>query len=208
MAEDDAVTLGKSLRYYHHAVQLAEPQLPGQGPLDLDTIKDSPTSEVYTYLNAKEGLAHTLTGMAKKGDAVRHYQDMLQLVPEDPFYVRGRLLSLLLKLERVQEADQLLENYPDPHNPDWLYTRALRLYQQNGNTRRSRWALQAALDSNPLIADQLITPSVDEEEAPDTILLAEMQEESHSYRNHFLFLWQRTPGAIHWLEEQTLVEQE
>lgn len=206
LAEDDADTLGKSLRYYQQAVQLAESRLPGQGPLDLDAIEDRSAPLIRTYLNAKEGLAHTLAALGKKADAARHYQEMLQLVPDDPYYVRGRLLSLLLKLGRGQEADRLLEAYPDPHNPDWLYTRALRLYQQKGNTRQSRQVLQQALESNPLIVDQLINPRIDEEEALEPILLADMQEESHSYKNHFLFLWQRTPGAINWLEKQTLVE--
>lgn len=206
LAEDDADTLGKSLTYYQQAVRLAASQLPGQGPLDPDTLMDSPISVIHTYLNAKEGLAHTLAAMGKKADAVRHYQEVLQLVPEDPYYIRGRLLSLLLELGRFQEADRLLEDYPDPYNPDWLYTRALRLYQQKGNTRQSRQALQQALESNPLIVDQLIDPGFDEEEAPDIIPLAEMKEESRSYKIHFLFLWQRTPGAIRWLEKQTLIE--
>jgi tetratricopeptide (TPR) repeat protein len=198
--------LGKSLRYYQQAAQLAESQLPGRSPLDLDTIQDSTISVVYTYLSATEGLAHTLATMGKKADAVRHYQEVLQLVPEDPYYIRGRLLPLLLELGRVQEADRLLEDYPDPYNPDWLYTRALRLFQRKGNTRHSRQALQQALESNPLIVDQLINPGYDEEEVPDIMPFAEMLEESHSYRKRFLFLWQRTPGAIQWLEKQTLSE--
>ncbi len=208
LAEDDADTLGKALRYYQQAVRLAEPRLPGPGPLDLDAIEDSSAPAVYTYLNAKEGLADTLAAMVKTADAVRHYQEMLQLVPEDPFYVSGRLLSLLLILGRVQEADQLLENYPYPHDPDQLYTRALRLYQQKGNTRLSRQVLQQALDSNPLIVDQLLNPGVDEEEAPGSRLQAELMSETRSYRKHFIFLWQRTPGALSWLEEQILIEKE
>ncbi len=206
LAEDDADTLGKSLTYYQQAARLAASQLAGQGPLAPDTLMDSPISVIHTYLNAKEGLAHTLDAMGKKADAVRHYQEVLQLVPEDPYYIRGRLLPLLLILGRVREADRLLEDYPDSYNPDWLYTRALRLFQQKGNTRHSRQVLQQALESNPLIADQLINPGLGEEEAPDIIPLAEMKEESHSYRKHFLFLWQRTPGAIRWLEKQTLIE--
>ena len=121
--------MGKSLRYYQQAAQLAESQLPGRSPLDLDTIQDSTISVVYTYLSATEGLAHTLATMGKKADAVRHYQEVLQLVPEDPYYIRGRLLPLLLELGRVQEAVRLLEVYPNPHSPNWLYTRALRLCQ-------------------------------------------------------------------------------
>ncbi len=203
LAEDDAETLGKSLRYYRQAVRLTEPKLKGKGPLDLEEIEDRYPSEIRPYLDAKEGLAHILTGLLKKADAVRHYQDILELIPEDPLYVRGKLLSLLLDLERVQEADRLLDDYPNPYNPDWQYTRALRLYQMQGNSRRSRRALQRALESSPLVGDHLINPSYEEGDEGDGLIFGEMLKEAQSYRHNFRHLWQRTPGAIPWLEDQT-----
>lgn len=203
LAEDDAGTFGKALRYYRQAVQLTEPKLKGKGPLDLGEIEDRYAVIIHPYLTAKQGLAYTLTVLRELAEAVRHYQEILKLVPEDPLYVRGKLLSLLLDLDRVKEADQLLDEYKNPHNPDWQYTRALRQYQQEGNSRRARRELRGALESNPFVAEQLISPVFDEEEELESYVLADMQDRAHSYRNKFRHLWQRTPGALSWLEDQT-----
>src|SRR6202011_1906364 len=81
--------------------------------------------ETRPYMRARLGLAHSLWIAGRREEAVQHLQDMLRLNPGDNQGVRYTLAGFLLFLDRDDDLEQLLRQYPDEWSAAWAYTRAL-----------------------------------------------------------------------------------
>ena len=201
LAEDAAETHGRALKYFHQAVRAAEQGLDHDPGNDLDQVSRRFINQIEPYLYAKDGLASTLLSIGKQTKGVGHYQDMLRLMPKDPMSIRFHLLALLLDLSRYQEADDLLAAYQDDPSPAWLYTRALRQFQRQRNTKNARGALEKAWKINPYVPDYITIQGGPEYHYPAGF--SPDEEEADRYARAFRYLWQRTPGAVKWLRNNS-----
>lgn len=203
LAEEAAETHGRALKYFQQAVSAAEQGLDHDSGNDLDLESRRYINQIEPYLYAKDGLAKTLLVLGKQAEAAGHYQDMLHLAPKDPLSIRFRLLALLLDLRQYQEADDLLASYQDDSSPAWPYARALRQFQSQGNTKKSRGALEKALDKNPYVPGYIAIQGGHEDLSPAAF--SSDEEEADRYARAFRHLWQRTPGAVKWLKNNSPV---
>ena len=105
---------------------------------------------------ARLGLADMLWTLGRRDEAVEHLQDMLRLNPNDNQGVRYTLAAWLLNLDRDDDLDRLLDQYPDEGSAAWAYTRALLAFRREGDTPEARKLLQEARKRNKHVPDYLL----------------------------------------------------
>lgn len=114
--------------------------------------------ETRPYMRAREGLAAVLWVLGERPEAVEHYRDMLRLNPGDNQGIRYMLLRSLLWLGDTDAAAKLLDQdeYKDDGMAEWLYSRALVAFRQQGATDAAVAALRQAFEQNPHVPPYLI----------------------------------------------------
>jgi tetratricopeptide (TPR) repeat protein len=155
--------------------------------------------ETRPYMRALEGLAISLWELEDHTKAIEIYQQMLKLNPNDNQGVRYVLASCLLKKERHEELEKLLEEYNEDASAEWAYSRALLAFRKEGDGKTSNSLLKAAIKSNRFVPDYLIgnkrMPTV-----PPAYMSHGDDSEAINYAVSGKTLWQDTPGAIEWLQ--------
>jgi tetratricopeptide (TPR) repeat protein len=197
LAEEEADTLGRALKYYEEGVAAGERAL---GPDYFKEFKGHFWGLIETrpYMRAREGLANTLWGLNRKNEAAAHYTDLLRLNPNDNQGVRYALLDLLLEIDRGDEAAKLIRKYRDDWSSTWTYTRALLEFRTGGASSKSDKALSQALEQNPHVPDYLTGKKRIPNRLPEFIGLGD-ENEAIDYAAKHLNHWRRTPGAVEWL---------
>ncbi len=154
--------------------------------------------ETRPYMRARLGLAHVLWTVGHREEAVRHLQDLLRLNPGDNQGVRYTLAGFLLFLDRDDELDQLLRQYPDEDSAAWAYTRALLAFRRQGDTIEGRRLLKAARKSNKHVPAYLLGQKFPPSRQPSHYRPGDVSE-ALQYIGSFMAGWKSTPGAVAWL---------
>ena len=201
LAEEAADTLGRAQKYYQLGVKAGEKAL-GKEFFDENEGYFWGILQTRPYMRAKAGLANTLWDAGKYEEAETHYREMLRLNPNDNQGNRYSLLILLLELNRLDQVDALLDQYEEDWSSEWLYTRVLRLFQEEGDSPAARQALQEALEQNPHVPDFLTGAKRIPNRLPGMVSLGRESEAVH-YASANLNFWRRTHGAILWLKTET-----
>ena len=150
-----------------------------------------------TYLARRSGLAETLITLGRKEEAAGHLRELLRLDPGDGMGAFHLLADLLLDLDRDDEATELLDRYPDEELAGALLTRALLAFRREGDSSEARRRLRRGVKANPLLPRFFLGyvgkagPAGPE------------PSEGHLGRVFYSrSIWERTPGALGWLEER------
>ena len=198
LAEEEADTVGRALELYQQGVAAGERAL---GPQYLDEFAGHfwGVLETRPYMRALHGLADTLWRLHRREEAIERYQELLRLNPGDNQGVRYVLLDLLLQLDRVADAEQLLKQYRGDWSAEWTYSRALLEFRRGGASDKARKALSDALKQNPHVPVYLIGQKRIPNRLPDYISPGR-EDEAISYASQHLNHWRRTPGAVDWLK--------
>lgn len=69
--------------------------------------------ETRPYMRAKENYARALLKAGYSKEALKHFEELLKLNPNDNQGIRYDLIELYLKLEMPKKVDALVKNYPD-----------------------------------------------------------------------------------------------
>ena len=154
--------------------------------------------ETRPYMRARLGLAHVLWTLGRREEAVRHLRDLLRLNPGDNQGVRYTLAGFLLFLDRDDELDQLLRQYPDEDSAAWAYTRALLAFRRQGDTIEGRRLLKAARKSNKHVPAYLLGVKFPSDRQPRFYRPGD-ESEAVEYIGSFMAGWKSTPGAVAWL---------
>jgi len=157
--------------------------------------------ETRPYMRAMQNLAMSLWSYGEAEEAIRIYQEMLELNPNDNQGVRHLLLNALLLLRRHDEAAELLERFDDGM-AHWCYNKALLLFRLEGRSDSAIEALKIALDRNEHVPEYLlgIEPMPELDDTPGMVLFGS-ESEAQAYVFEALPLWISTPGAHYWLQE-------
>lgn len=161
--------------------------------------------ETRPYMRAREGLAHCLWELGHKEEAVEHYQQMLELNPDDNQGIRYELAGCLLNLGYDERLGELLERYEEEASAFWIYTRALWAFRQGGATEEATAVLEEAVQNNPHVAQYLLGWKGFPEALEELIDYGE-EGEAVSYFVRYLASWLRTPGAVEWLRDNVAEE--
>jgi tetratricopeptide (TPR) repeat protein len=151
------------------------------------------------FLRALEGLASVEGRLGMVSEAIQHYERVLFLNPEDNQGVRWPLAALLLEAGHDDAFDGLLHRYAKDDSTLMAYAAALRAFRAHGDAAASRRALRRAVKRNPHVVDVLLglaAPPAGGSFAPGSI------EEAAYCAVILEAAWERTPGALEWLEER------
>ncbi len=154
------------------------------------------------FMRAMDRLASCLRYTDGEEESVHLWREMLRLNPGDNQGVRYRLLSLLVEMNRNDEAESLVKEYGDEFLADWAYARALLAFRREGDTAQSRALLAAALKKNTHVPNYLLARKKLPKFCNDFITPGEESEAEVCAEGYFLS-WQLTPGAAEWLARES-----
>jgi tetratricopeptide (TPR) repeat protein len=163
--------------------------------------------ETRPYMRARLGLAHSLWTCGRRDEAVWHLQDMLRLNPGDNQGVRYTLAGFLLFLDRDDDLEQLLQQYPDEDCAAWAYTKALLAFRRHGDTTEVRQLLQDARKTNKYVPAYLLGEKFPPNEKPNYYSPGD-ENEALNYMGGFMAGWKATAGAVAWLRENVASKKE
>lgn len=150
------------------------------------------------YMKAKAGIAFCLTILDEHEEAIRHYQEMLELNPNDNQGIRYDLSLLLVENQKHSAYDKLYNAYSDDATASWQYTYALNSFIRAGKTPQSDKALKTAYETNPHVLKLLSGEKEMPEELPEFMGFGDENEAIHYVRNS-VGLWIEVPGVLDWV---------
>lgn len=103
--------------------------------------------ETRPYMRARQGLAKCLWGMGRGGEAIAHYEAILELNPNDNQGIRDGLLGCYLKWGDDAGASRLYKRYGDDRTAFFVWTR-VHVEFRRGNLDAAGKALRAAVKHN------------------------------------------------------------
>lgn len=107
------------------------------------------------YMRAKLGYADVCAEMDNMSEAIRHYNELLELNPNDNQGVRDRLLTAYLETEKWKEAELLLKQYEEDISAAFNYSRILAEFGLNGITPKLKSLIKEAVKQNPFVPPYL-----------------------------------------------------
>lgn len=185
-----ALDLENARDLYAEAVAAAERLMPGFGKEEAGPRGEDEDLWIFPWIWARIGLAKSLWSLGSREEAVGHFQRILAVDPSDHERVRYLLIHALLALGRNDEAGDLLTWYAED-GADWLYTRALLTFRQEGDSPSARRQMAAALQVDRDVARQLLglAPPGEDGEESHAVLLQDV--------------WADTSGALEALRAQS-----
>jgi tetratricopeptide (TPR) repeat protein len=156
--------------------------------------------ETRPYMRAREGLAETLVQRERLPEAIEHFQEMLRLNPNDNQGVRYTLVNLLIRLDRDDEAMDLLGRYEEDSTL-MEFPRVLLWFRREGDSPVARRVLKQALQANRFVPGMLLRTRL--LPPPTGGYSPGREDEAALYFNLSYEAWVQTPGALDWLRKRT-----
>jgi tetratricopeptide (TPR) repeat protein len=157
--------------------------------------------ETRPFMRATMGLGECLRAMNLHEEAAVQFKEMIRLNPADHQAARYRLISSLLELNRKEEVEELVGQFPDDHSALWGYAKALVRFRKEGDTNAARDELADALDANGMVPQYLLKKK-ELPPAPPPSFRPGSEDEAVVTALELLKSWEATPGAVYWLAEQ------
>jgi tetratricopeptide (TPR) repeat protein len=193
----------EEIQFLQNLVQLAEMRL---GPKAFKEFAGAfwGFHETRPYMRARERLAEALRHAGRHDEAIAEWNAMLELNPGDNQGVRYLLLPVLLRLNRLEAARKLFEQYPGDleFNAVFAWGRVLERFLAE-DLPGAVAALAAARKQNPHLqvyvkGHRQIPKTIPEAYAPGS------KEEAVCYADVVRAAWEKHPAALKWLEAQKM----
>lgn len=154
--------------------------------------------ETRPYMRAKAGLGLRYHAEARIDDAIVVYEEMLELNQNDNQGIRYLLTTALLEQNYFEKYLSLYEEYSGDPSASWRYNFALYHFKKEGNSVRSKEALQDAFESNEYVMNYMLGFKKMPKNPPDYIGMGD-KNEAIAYVFDAGALWDGTEGAFEWL---------
>ena len=201
LAEQTARTYEEGIRLYSKGVEAGERAL-GEESFREDVGYFWSILETRSYMRARAGLARFLWLSGEKEDAIGHYKDMLRLNPGDNQGIRDLLMTHLLDLRRLNDAEKLYREYDDDGMAAWAYSRALLDFLKEGGSSTAEESLKTAIATNAHVPQFLFGKKKTTSPLPSYYGFGD-ENEAVLYLFHNARLWREIPGALDWLGSNT-----
>lgn len=197
LAEESTATLEEMLERYEQAVAAGERVLGAERLANgFDPFWIS--VETRPYMRALLGLASTLWELGRRDEAIRHFENLLRLNPNDNQGVRWTLVSAYLTVGDYRSAGDLLKCYEYDSSATWAYSRLLWAFHQYGPGPMASEYLENALVTNPHVVGYLLGHKrVSTDASPSYSPGSE--EEALWYLFEGGLAWLACPAALEWL---------
>ncbi|MFH0895032.1 MAG: hypothetical protein V2A54_11415 [Bacteroidota bacterium] len=155
-------------------------------------------NETRPYMTAKLSYADCLHAIGKEKEAIKEYNELLELNPNDSQGVRFILNRVLLQCRKYNEFEELLKKYDDEPGASWLFNYALFLFETKGPSADAYRALSAADKANRHVIP-FITAQKKITTEPDGYFSPGDEREATYYLMENLYTWQSYPGTLDWI---------
>jgi tetratricopeptide (TPR) repeat protein len=199
LAEETARSLEEAAAMYRKGVEAGERAL-GPKTFNEDVGHFWGLLETRPYMRARSGLADCLWQLGEKTEAVEHYQSLLRLNPNDNQGIRYVLAPKLFELKRLEELEELLQQYDEDSYAGWPYIKALLLFSKEGDTPTSRKLLVDAVKANPHVPAFLLGRKQMPRNLPSYMGIGD-ENEAIAFMVDNSESWKMTPGALNWLKK-------
>lgn len=135
-------------------------------------------------------------------EAIATAQQILTLNQNDNQGVREVLIKWFFDMRRFDEADTLLQQFPEDGLLALHFTRPLLAFHRDGDTPQVRQLLKLAKKSNKHVVPLLLSEEVVREVGARSIEFGG-KDEAQLYAMAFRVHWVNMPGALDWLREQS-----
>jgi tetratricopeptide (TPR) repeat protein len=156
--------------------------------------------ETRPWMRAMEQLAGVLRSQGIYLDAIRIYERMLELNPNDNQGVRDPLLGAYLAAGDVAAAGKLLKKYKNDGSANFAWGRVLERYL-TGDLEAASAALAAARAANGHVELHLMGRKPIPKSMPEMYSMGS-EEEAILCLDNLLAAWANHKGAVLWVAEQ------
>ena len=158
--------------------------------------------ETRPYMRARQLLAEALYEDGQVSKAIKHYEALLELNPNDNQGIRDLLLGAYLAADNLKRAQQLLQEYGDDATAIFAWGRTLERILSADFTGAAN-ALRQARRGNPHVELYLTANKKIRKEMPDSYSLGS-DEEAVVCIDILGEAWALHPEALCWLHAQHL----
>ena len=157
-------------------------------------------TETRPYMRALAQLAGLMQGVGLNADAIKNYEKMIELNPDDNQGVRDPLLGLYLATGNLDGARRLLKDYKEDGSANIVWARVLYLFL-TGDKPGAASALEIARTENRFVelyftGQRRIPKAMPEMYSPGS------EEEAVLVLDHMSFAWAEHKEAVFWLMDQ------
>jgi tetratricopeptide (TPR) repeat protein len=201
LAEESAASLEEAMELFEKGVRAGERAL-GEKTFADDEGHFWGILETRPYMRARAGLANCLREAGKLDEAIAHYQELLRLNPNDNQGNREMLAVCLLATGRDAELAKLLKRYPNDVIAMGIYTEVLLAFRVSGESSDTSKKLAEALQQNPHVPEYLLGRKRMPRRLSSHYAIGSV-EEAEIYADLHRENWQKTKGALEWLNRET-----
>jgi len=156
--------------------------------------------ETRPYMRAKAGLADCLYAKNEVDKAIKIYEEMLELNPNDNQGIRYLLSTLLLEKDDLNKFELFIKNSEEENCAVWNFNNALYRFKKFGNKANTDKILLNTHKSNEFVIDYMIGIKKMPNEQPRYIGRGD-ENEAIAYVFGNWKIWNNTEGALDWLYE-------
>lgn len=121
------------------------------------------------FMRAKRGYAEMCAEMGNLDEAIKHYEQLLVLNPNDNQGIRDLLLTPYLETGNWSAAQTLIKQYEDENSACFNFAKVIIEYEQSGVSPRLSTLIASAVKQNPFVAPYLLGNKKLPRQMPDYI---------------------------------------
>lgn len=177
----------------------------GEKELGKDFIKENTGNfwgivSTRPYMRAKFNYADFLHDNERFEEAIRQYQDLLELNPIDNQGARYELFIVYVESGLFKKAEALLKKYNETMTANGVYNSVLIELLQNGVTNKAKQLLKKAKQQNPYVPDYLLGKKDIPMYLPSHYQLGS-ESEAIIYADNHWNLWAGNPKLLDFLKK-------
>lgn len=153
--------------------------------------------ETRPYMRAKANYAAEVHKLGFGWVAIKHYEELLTLNPNDNQGVRYSLFITYVETEQVPKAKELLKKYPEG-SAQGTYNELLIELLENGFTAKAAKLKKTAVEANKYVIGYLTGKTKIPKRIPETYSWGD-KNEAIIYADQHIHLWGEIPGLREWL---------
>lgn len=153
--------------------------------------------ETRPFMRAMAGYSDVLWHTGEKNKSIEFIKEMLELNPNDNQGMRHILITRLLILNRLVEAEKLYKDYKDDFSAQWHYSRAYLYFNKQSKRLYADRALKEAMKYNPYVPLYLLGLIDMPDEQPAYVGIGD-KNEAVFYTDEAMELWAQNKNALVW----------
>ncbi len=153
--------------------------------------------ETRPFMRAMSGYSFVLWDLGEESRSIETLKEMIQLNPEDNQGMRYDLITKLLIMNRLLEAEKLLKDYENDFTAVWQYSQAYLYFNKRSKQIYADKALKDAMEFNPYVPLYLFGLRDLPDKMPDYIGFGD-ENEAISYVDEAMELWAENKKAVQW----------